>query len=283
MAGDGSVKRKGAEPEIAVWPWRNRMKEPLVSVVMPAYNSAATIVRAIESVKAQDADLELLVIDDCSRDGLEQVMERYREDPAVFYVRNETQTGAAGSRNRGVAMARGKYTAFLDSDDWWEEGKLQKQLALLKKTGYVLCCTARELAAADGSLTGCVIPVREQITYRKLLRHNCINCSSVLVRTDVMREFPMEHEEAHEDYIAWLRILKKYRYACAVNEPLLKYRVSKSGKSGGKAHSAAMTYRTYRCVGFGPVRAAACFCSYAVNGVVKYGLAQVRAARGSKA
>lgn len=81
-------------------------------------------------------------------------------------------------------------------------------------------------------------PVREEITYRSLLRHNCINCSSVLVRTQAAREFPMCHEDSHEDYIAWLGILKKYKRAVAVNEPLLKYRLTGSGKSGNKIKSA---------------------------------------------
>lgn len=247
------------------------MGEPLISVVMPAYNCAATIGQAIDSAKAQEEELEILVIDDCSQDALGEVMEKYRDDPAVFYIRNEKNMGAAASRNLGVSLARGKYTAFLDGDDWWEGGKLKKQLALLESAGCVLCGTARELAAKDGTLTGKVIPTPGKITYRRLLWHNCINCSSVLVRTDVMREFPMEHEEAHEDYLAWLRILQKYRNACAVNEPLLKYRMSNTGKSGGKGRSAAMTYKTYRCMGFGRIKSALCFCSYALHGVAKYG------------
>lgn len=258
------------------------MGEPLISVVLPAYNCADTVGKAIASARAQDVDLEIIVVDDVSRDGLAQVMERYRDDPAVRYVRNEKKAGAAESRNRGVRLARGAYVAFLDGDDWWAQGKLKKQLALLQTTGCVLCSTARELARADGTLTGRVIPVRARITYRDLLRHNCINCSSVLVRTDVMREFPMGHEEAHEDYLAWLQILKKYHTACAVNEPLLKYRVSKSGKSGGKGHSAAMTFRTYRCMGFGRLQSVFCFCSYALHGVGKYARASLGAGRGKR-
>lgn len=247
------------------------MSGPLVSVVIPAYNCAKTIRQAIESARAQDVDLEILVVDDCSWDGLGQAMEAYRDDPAVFYVRNEKNIGAAASRNRAVQMARGRYVAFLDADDWWERGKLKKQLALMEQTGCVLCSTARELMTPEGKSTGKIIPVKERITYRGLLAHNSINCSSVLVETDVMREFPMEHEDAHEDYISWLRMLQKYRCACAVNEPLLKYRMSAAGKSGRKAHSARMTYRAYRYAGFGRLKSALCFASYALHGVLKYG------------
>lgn len=80
----------------------------------------------------------------------------------------------------------------------------------------------------------------------------------------------MEHEECHEDYFTWMKILKKYQFACAVNEPLLKYRLSNQGKSGRKLKSAVMTYKTYRAVGFGRVKSAVCFVSYAVCGVWKY-------------
>lgn len=253
-----------------------KRKEPLISVVIPAYNCAGTIHQAIDSALAQEVELEILVIDDGSADALAQEMEAYRENPAVRFIRNGKNMGAAKSRNRGVRMARGKYVAFLDGDDWWERDKLKKQLAAIQKENSVLCCCARELASSDGRLTGRVIPVREHITYRRLLLHNCINCSSVLARADVLREFPMEHEDAHEDYIAWLRILKKYGSACAVNEPLLKYRLSHEGKSGGKRQSARMTFLAYRYMGFGYVKSALCFCSYAVHGVVKYGLSAVR-------
>lgn len=246
------------------------MDGPLVSVVIPAYNCAGTIRQAVESALAQDVDLEIIVIDDCSKDGLARVMDDYAHSPVVFYVKNEKNCGAAGSRNRGVSLARGKYTAFLDADDWWEAGKLKKQLARMQESGCVLCGTARELVRPDGTRTGKVIPVKECISYRNLLGQNSINCSSVLALTEVLREFPMEHEEAHEDYLTWLRILQKYQTACAVNEPLLKYRLSNTGKSGSKAKSARMTFQVYRLLGFGFLKSAACFVSYALHGILKY-------------
>ncbi len=243
---------------------------PLVSVIMPAYRCADTITAAIDSVLIQDVPLELIVLNDCSPDRLDEVMLQYEQDTRVRYLKNSRNLGAAASRNRGVQLAKGTFTAFLDSDDWWEAGKLKKQLERMKKEHVVLCATARELADPDGRLTGRVIGVQEEITFLSLMRQNCINCSSVLIRTDVAREFPMEHEDSHEDYITWLRVLKKYGRAAAVNEPLLKYRLSDSGKSGSKLKSAGMTYKAYRYFGFGRLRSAACFCMYAFNGVKKY-------------
>lgn len=122
----------------------------------------------------------------------------------------------------------------------------------------------------DGELTGYIIPVKTEYSYFDLRLQNQINCSSVLIKTEVAREFPMHHDDSHEDYLMWLEVLKKYRNGCAVNEPLLKYRVSSTGKSGHKWNSAKMTFLTYRYMGFGLFRSIMYFISYALNGIKKY-------------
>lgn len=246
------------------------MDEQLVSVIIPAHNCAQYICQAIDSALIQEVPMEILVINDGSRDNLDQVMKRYESEPRIRYLRNETNLGVAKTRNRGVELAKGNYIAFLDADDIWAEGKLKKQLALMREMDTVICSTARELMTMDGTLTGYIIPAKTKITYNDLLLHNRINCSSVLVKTEVAREFPMHHDDSHEDYLMWLEVLKKYRVACAVNEPLLKYRISNTGKSGNKLHSAKMTFMVYRYMGFGLFRSILHFCSYAVHGFFKY-------------
>lgn len=246
------------------------MEKPLVSVVMPAFQCADTIGQAIASVLVQNVPLELLIVDDCSTDHIDQAIAPFVGDPRIRAVRNERNLGAAESRNRAVTMARGAYIAYLDADDVWRPGKLEKQLKLMEQTGTVLCATARELMTPGGKPTGRVIPVRSKITYRALLMHNGINCSSVVVKTEVAKEFPMMHDDSHEDYILWLRILKKYGEACAVNEPLLQYRLSRTGKSGSKLHSAVMTFRAYRYLGFGRGKSLCLFACYAICGLMKY-------------
>lgn len=246
------------------------MNTPLVSVVMPAYRCADMIHIAIDSALAQNVPLEVIVVNDCSPDHLDTAMAAYAGNSSVVYVKNEKNMGAAQSRNKGVAMARGKYVAFLDSDDSWREGKLEKQLAALEGTGSVLCCTARELMTPDWVSTGKILYVKEKITYRDLLLQNTIGCSSVLIKTEVAKAFPMHHEDSHEDYIMWLEILQKHGSACGINEPLLRYRLSNTGKSGSKWKSARMTWKVYRYMGFSIPKSVLCFCAYAVNGVWKY-------------
>ena len=241
-----------------------------VSVVIPAYNCTAYIALAIDSALGQQVPLEVIVVDDCSTDDLPGLITRYREDSRVRYVRNEKNLGVAKTRNRGVSLARGEYVAFLDADDYWAQGKLRLQLERIRQKQAVICSTARELMTPEGQLTGYVLPVKEDLTYRDMLQQNYIGCSSVLIKTSVAREFPMHHDDAHEDYLMWLEVFEKYRYGCAINQPLLKYRLSTTGKSGNKLHSARLTYRTYRYHGLGRLRTLVCFCSYACYGVKKY-------------
>lgn len=246
------------------------MSEILVSVIMPAYNSAKYICQALDSALAQDVSLEILVIDDCSTDNLDSLMKKYSDCPRIRYLKNETNLGVAETRNRGIALARGEYIAFLDADDVWTKDKLAKQISLIREKGTVICSTARELMTEDGELTGFVFPVKTEYSFHDLCLQNQINCSSVLIKTEVAREFPMRHDDSHEDYLMWLEVLQKYRKGCAINEPMLKYRISEKGKSGNKLKSAEMTFLTYRYMGFGPIRSILYFISYMFHGMKKY-------------
>ena len=249
---------------------------PLVSVVMPVYNGAKVVAQAIDSVLIQSVDCEVIIIDDASPEDLMPVLKPYLERPDIRYYRNQKNLGVAGSRNRGVRMARGEYVAFLDCDDWWEPDKLSKQLERMDQTGTVLCCTGRRFVTFEGEKTDQIVPVKEILTYRDLLWHNAINCSSVLMKKDVAAAFPMEHDECHEDYLTWLKILKQYGKASAVNEPLLCYRLSGGkSKSGNKLKSAKMTYQVYRLMGFGTLKSLLCFAAYAFHGVSKYYLSEL--------
>ncbi len=241
-----------------------------VSVVMPAYNAEKYIANAIESVLCQDVLLELLIIDDCSTDRTAEIAGKYVDGDKVILIHNDRNLGVAKSRNAGIQRAAGKYIAFLDADDWWSEGKLRVQCSKLEDTNFVLCCTARELMDLDGSPMGRIIGVAEEITYPMLLRTNSIPCSSVVIKTQVAREFYMCHDELHEDYILWLKVLQKYGKACGINEPMLKSRMSKGGKSRNKLKSAKMQFGVYRYMGFGWIASCYYFLMYAFHGVRKY-------------
>ena len=117
---------------------------PAVSVIMPNFNCEKFILGAVNSVLSQTfTDLELIVVDDCSTDKSVEIVEDIaRKDGRVVLLKNSENKGAAFCRNRGVKAARGRYIAFLDSDDLWTEDKLRKQLAFMKEGGYAFSCTS---------------------------------------------------------------------------------------------------------------------------------------------
>lgn len=246
----------------------------LISVIIPAYNAQNYIANAVHSALEQEdigqGELEVIVINDCSPDDIDTAMKPFADDPAVRYMKNDRNLGVAQTRNRGICEARGRYVAFLDADDWWEPDKLNAQIRLLEETGAPLCCSARMLHTEDGTPTGRIIGVPERITYEELLHTNTIPCGSVVMPTQIAREFYMSHAELHEDYILWLQVLKKYRSAVGINEPYLHCRLSAGGKSRNKLRSARMQYGVYRYMGFGRLKSMRYLFSYALNGVRKY-------------
>jgi teichuronic acid biosynthesis glycosyltransferase TuaG len=248
------------------------MTDVLVTIVIPAYRAEAYLRQSLESALRQEISCEILIIDDCSPDETGALADGLRaEHPEeIKVIHNQQNLGVAESRNIAIRMARGRYIALLDADDWWADGKLKKQVALLETTGCALCCTGRELMNPDGSSLQKTIGVPARISYQMILKTNLISCSSVLMRTEVAQEFEMTHDELHEDYILWLKILKKYGDACGIDAPLLKSRLSDGGKSRNKLKSAKMQFGVYRLMGFGLLRSCFYFIQYAVNGFRKY-------------
>lgn len=247
------------------------MEDIVVSIVMPAYNSEKYIKKAIESVIGQTyLKWELLIVIDASKDGTVNVVESYASNPKIHYVVNGENLGVAKSRNLGVSIAKGKYIAFLDADDIWMKNKLEVQVKLMEDKQAVISSVARELMNENGTLTGIIMPIQPEITYKQLLCGNTINTSGVMLKTEVAKEFPMGQDHLHEDYITWLKVLQKYGIAYGISEPLLKYRYMQGTKSGNKLKSAKMTFGVYRAMGYNVFQCIFYFVQYAVNGMKKY-------------
>lgn len=246
------------------------MSEIVVSVIMPAYNCEKYIGNAIQSVLRQKVPFELIIVEDCAGDGTGEVIRSFLPDDRIHYICNETNLGVAASRNKGMELAKGKYIAFLDSDDCWTADKLERQVAFMENGDKVLSSTGRELIDEAGESTGKVIGIPEEIGYKDLLKGNVLNTSGVMVRSSVAKQYPMVQDHLHEDYIMWLSILKEYGKAYGINEPMLKYRVMQGTKSGNKLKSARMTFGVYRYIGLNFVQALYYFVHYAINGIRKY-------------
>ena len=123
----------------------------LVSIIMPSYNTAPYISETIQSVLNQTyQNWELIVVDDCSTDNTDQVV-AYIKDERIKYFKNEKNSGAAISRNRALRESKGRWIAFLDSDDLWMPEKLEKQIAFMESNGYFFSYTNYEEMDMDGN------------------------------------------------------------------------------------------------------------------------------------
>lgn len=218
---------------------------PLVSIIMPAYNSSKTLPDSIQSVLDQTfTDWELLVIDDCSPEPLKPIVDSF-QDGRIQYIRLEKNSGVAQARNRGIQAARGRYIAFLDSDDLWLPEKLEKQLQFMQKNGYAFTYTWYRQFEDDPAHPIRLVKTKNSVDYRKLLRGNDIGCLTVMIDRKEIPDIQMPSEK-HEDYITWLNLLKKGYQAYSVPEDLARYRVSKSSLTGNKKKSLVWTWNVYR-------------------------------------
>jgi glycosyltransferase involved in cell wall biosynthesis len=206
-----------------------------ISVIIPTYNSAAYLPEAIESALNQTvAPLEVIVVDDGSTDQTAQILEHY--SGRIVLIAQENR-GLSAARNRGMEEARGDLIAFLDADDVWLSGKLEKQLSCLEdhpRAGLVHSAvifwearTGRKYWWDDGKLaTGSC--------YEVFFRRNVVVVSSVIVRKECLDRIGNFDEELRrrtcEDYDLWFRIARHYELAY-VEEPLTLYRLHDANAS----------------------------------------------------
>jgi len=208
---------------------------PLVSVIIPAYNAAAYLDTALQSAVDQTMkNLEILVVDDGSRDSTPQLAKAWAQrDPRIRLIQQEN-AGASAARNHGLALARGRYVAFLDSDDLWEPGKLEAQLEVFQVGGIGLVHTGVQ----DINAQGAPCPPQERWlkvqgpAFETLLEANGICCSSVLIDTTLV---PLSNPvfavgRLCEDWLLWGQVAAHHDFGY-VDRPLVRYRVHPGGIS----------------------------------------------------
>jgi glycosyltransferase involved in cell wall biosynthesis len=187
---------------------------PTVSVIIPTYNRARFLGRAIRSVLEQTyTDFELIVVDDHSDEDPTPLVETF-EDPRLHYVRHEENQGNAATRNTAIRMARGRYLAFLDDDDEWEPEKLELQIPMLDESApdeAMVYCPRR--LVQDGEVVGIDAPGKEGDVLDELLPWGLMQCSAVVLKADVLEHTGMFDERLQRgvDEDLWRRIARHYR------------------------------------------------------------------------
>jgi teichuronic acid biosynthesis glycosyltransferase TuaG len=249
---------------------------PEVSIITPLYNSEAYIEDTIQSVLKQTyMNFEWLIVDDHSTDASLDILKKYTAtDKRIILLSQEKNNGPAHARNFAMDQAKGRYIAFLDSDDLWLPEKLEKQIALMKKNNAPLSYTAYKKINDKGKIKSHIlINVPAVLTYNRLLGSNCIMASSAVFDSHItgpVRQcchIPL----GKDDYHFFLSILKKHNRAYGIKEDLARLRVHEGSITQDKFKAIGLQWVFYRrYLGLSFFSTLHRFIIYAVKGFLKY-------------
>jgi glycosyltransferase involved in cell wall biosynthesis len=245
---------------------------PTVSVVMPVYQSSRFIGQAIESVQRQSwLDWELVIVDDGSTDDSARVAELLsKTDQRIRVFRLALNRGVAQARNEALKEARGRYIAFLDSDDLWDEHKLTRQLAFMRTEGASFAFTAYRVIDESGSIIGHVGASKETVGYRDVLAGHRMGCLTAVIDRSVIGPIEFPVFKGASDLAGWLAILGRGNVACTLNEELASYRVVANSISRNKLRHARRVWAVYRSQEISRVRRIAFYARYAARGIARH-------------
>ncbi len=223
-------------------------KQPLVSIITPSYNSEKYIRETVKSVQEQTyTNWEMIIVDDCSKDNSRAVLEELASEEERIKIHFlQENSGAAVARNTAIRLAKGKYIAFLDSDDKWKPNKLQTQLEFMQKHDYAFTFSGYDLMNENGELLGKSVEIPQSIDYHGLLKNTIIGCLTVIVNREKVGEFQMPNIRARQDLALWLLILKRGFKAYGLQQSLAMYRIVPGSVSSNKVNMIKKNWYVYR-------------------------------------
>ena len=215
----------------------NEYVDGLVSVVIPTYNSSLYLTKTVESVLVQTyKNIEVLLIDDCSKDSTREViLGLAQQDKRVKYHFQEKNCGAAVSRNVAINMAKGRYIAFLDSDDTWATNKIEKQMVLLRAGNPFVYC-AYDVVDEQGNQLREKNIIKNKVKYNDLLTKTFIGTPTVIYDRKFFGHVEMPLRRTGQDYAFWLVLLKKSN-AVGIDEVLVHVTQRRGSLSKNKLQS----------------------------------------------
>lgn len=248
----------------------NQEANPLISVITPAYNAAEFINETIESVHAQTySNWEMIIVDDRSSDRTVEYVQAYaKQDERIKLIELEENSGSAIARNTAMEKARGRYIAFLDSDDLWFPEKLEIQLRFMQEKAIGFSFTKYVRMEEDGTLKSNVSKAPESVGYKDLMKHCVIGCLTVMIDRDKVGYLKMVNIRTRQDYAYWLSITKKGFRAYGLPEVLSKYRTVENSISSNKIKAAKRQWYVYRQIeNQNLLKSLWYFCHYAAKGI----------------
>ena len=226
----------------------------LVTVIMPAYNSADFISESIESVKRQTYESwELLVIDDGSTDNTSEIVRKFSAgDSRIILLHNDSNNhGAAAARNYGMKYSKGRYIAYLDSDDLWMENKLSTQIDYMANKNCGFSCTSYMVIDETGNFKGKIVHMLPEVDVRSFFKHNLLQTVGIMIDTSIVDKntLLMPLYPKTEDAALWVKIMKQNESCFGLHTVLAKYRRRKGSLSSNKFKSFKWMWNLYRVEG----------------------------------
>lgn len=246
--------------------------QPLVSVIMPCYNMEKFIAYTIESVQRQTyPHWELLIVDDTSTDKTADIVKSHQnQDDRIHFSVKPKHSGIADTRNQCLKMAKGRFLAFLDSDDLWHPEKLEQQLKFMTERKIGFSYSSYDCVDEEGKTLEKMVKSAGNLDYDAYMHNTIIGCSTVMIDTTIIGEVVVPNFRTSEDTATWLNILKKGFLAYAIEQPLTSYRIRQHSASSNKLKASSDLWRVYRQQEkLSLFKALGCFFSYAYNAVKK--------------
>ena len=247
------------------------MEKEKVSIIVPMYNAEKFIGKAIETVLSQTYEnWEMLIMNDVSTDNsLAVVNEFAKKDDRIKVVNTEKNMGVVKGRNHLIDLARGKYIAFLDADDYWHSEKLEKQIQFMKEKNASISCTEYTRVRENGEKINEVV-IKPEISYTDMLKNNYLGCLTVMYDVEKVGKRYFKELEKNEDYVLWLEIVKDVKIIYGLKENLAYYRVLDNSRSSNKVKTAKVRWEIYRKVEkLSLLKSIYYFLHYAVRAVLK--------------
>lgn len=219
-----------------------------VSVVTPVYNSRDSILEVVACVRAQEVDgLEHIIIDDASTDGSADVIQGIaEEDPRIRLIRLGKNAGAAVARNVGIEAARGRYIAFLDSDDFWDPKKLKEQISFMERTGCALSYGGYRIVNKSNAKRSLVYMPPAELSYSQLLFGCPIGCLTAVYDSSRCGKVYMPLVRRGQDWGLWLKISRKFGPAQRYDGIYASYRVGGGSLSSKKISKVKDVWKIYK-------------------------------------
>lgn len=247
--------------------------EPLISVITPVYNAQDFIQETVESVQNQTfQQWEMILVNDQTPDNsVELIEELIKNDSRLKLIHLPENGGAAVARNAGLDEARGRYVAFVDSDDVWHPQKLEKQLQFMQETKYNFTYTNFALMTEEGQIRKDQVNLPSELGYYDLLKNTSIACSTVMIDREEVGSFHMPLVRKGQDTATWLMLMRERGVkAYGLDEVLNYYRQVEGSISSNKFGALKRTWHSYRHLeGLPFLKASYYFVHYVVNAILR--------------